>query len=88
MIGVAGELLGQDGVPASNLKMLYCAGEDSAVSVSYGAVPNAGKTWVEAGSAPFTLTSQTASKVITVVLVNKQTGFCVAEGHATEVVGE
>lgn len=86
-IGVSGDLLGQDGAPADGVKMLYCAGENSAVSVTYGAAPNAAKTWVEVGSAPFKLTSQTASKVITVVLVNAQTGLCIAEGHATEVVG-
>lgn len=88
VIGVTGDALGQDGIPAANLKMLYVAGESAAVSVTYGAAPNGTKTWVEAGSAPFALTSQTAGKVITVVLVNKQTGLCVAEGHATEVVGE
>ena len=86
-IGVTGDLIGQNGTPAENLVMKYCANQDSAVSVTYGAVPDATKTWVAVASAPFKLTSQTGSKVITVVLVNKQTGFCVAEGHATEVVG-
>jgi len=44
-------------------------------------------TWVEATVVPFTLTSQTATKHITVALVNRQTGLCVAGGDTTEVVG-
>jgi hypothetical protein len=50
-------------------------------------VPDATKTWADAASNPIALTSQTAGKYITVVLVNKQTGFVVAGGSTTLVVG-
>lgn len=73
------------GKAVEGLKLLYCTGEDSAVSYSYGSAPNAGKTWVEFNS-PVTLKSQTATKHCTVVLVNKDTGFVVAGGDTTLVV--
>ena len=73
------------GFPVEGLKMLYCTGNDAAVSYSYGAVPDAAKAWVEF-VAPVVIKSQTASKHCTVVLVNKQTGFVVAGGDTTLVV--
>lgn len=79
--GISGNII-DDGA-----KLVYCAGTDSAVSVSYGAVPDATKTWVETDTVPFALTSQTANKYITVALVNKQTGFVVAGGNTQLVVG-
>jgi hypothetical protein len=86
VIGVEGH--GISGNHADDgLKLVYCAGTDAAVSVSYGAVPDATKTWVEAAAVPFTLTSQTANKYITVALVNKNTGFVVAGGNTQLVVG-
>ena len=79
--GISGNII-DDG-----LKLVYCSGTDSAVSVSYGAVPDATKTWVEATSVPFALTSQTANKYITVALVNRNTGYVVASGNTQLVVG-
>lgn len=87
IIGVTGDLIGMTGVPAENLKLVYCANQNSAISLTYGAVPDATKTWVTAAAAPFSLTSQTSGKYVTVALVNKQTGFVVAGGNAVEVVG-
>ena len=87
VIDVKGDLIGQGGTIATGMKLVYCAGENAAVSLSYGAVPNSSKTWTEVTAVPFTLTSQTASKYITVALVNGQTGYSVAGGNAVEVVG-
>ena len=87
VITVKGDLIGQNGSPATGTKLVYCAGESAAVDLTYGAVPPAAKTWVDATGNPFTLTSQTAGKYITVALVNKQTGYVVAGGNAVEVVG-
>ena len=42
---------------------------------------------LDATANPIALTSQTAGKYITVVLVNKQTGYVVAGGSTTLVVG-
>ena len=79
--GISGNII-DDG-----MKLVYCSGTDSAVSVSYGAVPDGTKTWVEATSVPFALTSQTANKYITVALVNRNTGYVVASGNTQLVVG-
>jgi hypothetical protein len=87
IIGVSGDLIGMTGVPAENLKLVYCANQDAAIALTYGAVPDATKTWVTAAAAPSSLPSQTAGKYVTVALVNKQTGFVVAGGNAVEVVG-
>lgn len=86
-IGVAGHGINSAGGIDDGLKLVYCAGTDAAVSVSYGAVPDATKTWVEATAVPFALTSQTANKYITVALVNKGTGYVVAGGNTQLVVG-
>ena len=85
-IGVSGHGISGNTVDAG-MKLVYCTGEDSAVSLSYGTVPNAAKTWVEVDSVPFALTSQTSGKYITVALVNANTGFTVAGGNTTLVVG-
>lgn len=85
IIGVAGDLV--TGIVADGMHLEYCAGESAAVSLTYGAVPTAGKTWVAVDGPDFTLTSQTAGKYITVALVNNQTGYVVAGGNAVEVVG-
>ena len=73
------------GIPVEGLKMLYCTGNEAAVSYSYGSAPDGTKTWVEF-VAPVVIKSQTASKHCTVVLVNKQTGLVVAGGDTTLVV--
>ena len=87
VIGVSGFGIDQNGTPADGLKLVYTTGNNSAVTVTYGAVPDDTKTWVEAAVVPFTLTSQTADKHCTVAIVNKQTGYCVAGGDTTLVVG-
>ena len=85
-IGVSGYGINGSSLDAG-LKLVYCSGTDSAVSLTYGAVPDSTKTWTEAASVPFSLTSQTSGKYITVALVNKQTGYVVAGGNTTLVVG-
>ena len=87
VITVSGPGIWASGAMQEGLKLAYCADEDAAVSVTYGAVPPATKTWVDMTGNPETVKSLTASKVITVVEVNKQTGFVVASGYATQVVG-
>ena len=87
VITVSGPGIWASGAMQEGLKLAYCADEDAAVSVTYGAVPPAAKTWVDMTENPETVKSLTASKVITVVEVNKQTGFVVASGYATQVVG-
>ena len=87
VITVEGPGIWASGSVQEGLKLAYCADENAAVSVTYGAVPPAAKTWVDMTSNPETVKSLTGSKVITVVEVNKQTGFVVASGYATQVVG-
>ena len=87
VITVAGPGIFASDAMQEGLKLAYCADESAAVSVTYGAVPPAAKTWVDMTSNPQTIASLTASKVITVVEINKQTGFVVASGYATQVVG-
>ncbi len=87
VITVAGPGIWASGAMQEGLKLAYCADETAAVSVTYGAVPPAAKTWVDMTSNPQTIASLTASKVITVVEINEQTGFVVASGYATQVVG-
>ena len=88
VITVAGNGILGTGVPAEGLKLMYATGTDTAVSLTYGAVPTtgAGITWVEMSSNPKTLASQTSGKYITIALVNKQTGFVVSGGNTTLVV--
>ena len=87
VITVSGPGIWASGAMQEGLKLAYCADETAAVSVTYGAVPPAANTWVDMTSNPQTIASLTASKVITVVEINEQTGFVVASGYATQVVG-
>ena len=86
-IAVAGYGIGENGYPNEGLKLMYTTGNDASATITYGAVPDATKTWVEATKTPFALTSQTANKHITVEVVNRQTGFVVAGGDTTLLVG-
>lgn len=86
-VAVSGTGIFADGVPMEGLKLKYSTGNDAAIVPTYGAVPDATKTWADATANPIALTSQTAGKYITAVLVNKQTGFVVAGGSTTLVVG-
>lgn len=87
-IAVSGYGINQNGVADEGLKLLYCANNASdTVTMTYGAAPANGVTWVEVSAVPFALTSQTSGYYIYVVAVNKQTGYVVAGGKTTEVVG-
>ena len=72
------------GIPAG-FELVVTSGQNAAVTETYGAVPDAGETWVEKKELQFKLTSQTTGKYVTVALVNKQTGFVVAGGNAAIV---
>ena len=86
-VAVSGKGIWDDGTAMEGLKIVYSTGNDAAIVPTYGVVPDATKTWADAASNPIALTSQTAGKYITVVLVNKQTGYVVAGGSTTLVVG-
>lgn len=88
-ITATGKGIGQNGHADDNLEMYITSGNNSAPSVTYGSnLPTAGGvTWTKIAGVPVTLTSQTASKYVTVALVNKVTGKAVAAGSAQEVVG-
>ena len=73
------------GIPAEGFALKYSI-NDAAVALTYGAVPDATKTWVAMPASPLNLSGQTAGKYITVALVNKQTGFVVSGGNTTLVV--
>ena len=74
-------------VGAAGTTLKYCADENAAVSLTYGAVPDATKTWVAMPNIPLTVDQLTGSKIMTVAQVNNNTGFVVAGGNATQVVG-
>ena len=82
-ITVAGSEIDSNGQPYFGLELVYSV-NNAAVSLTYGsALPSA--TWVPfVGKNPQDITAAT-DKVITVALVNKQTGFVVAGGNATVV---
>ena len=84
-ITVSGKGIFGTGACAEGLKLMYTI-NDAAVTVTYGAVPDATKTWAELTTNPKVLKSQTAGKYITVAMVNKQTGYCVSGGNTTLVV--
>lgn len=86
VITAAGDLIGMTGAPAAGLKLYYSAGNNAAVSCTYGAALPASATWAEMTTNPITLSSQTAGKHCTVALVNVQKGVVIAAGDATEVV--
>lgn len=76
-----------DGLFQYGTKLLITSGQSAAVSVTYGAAPGGGETWVEKGAATFTLTSQTSGKYVTVALVNAENGGAIASGNAVIVAG-
>ena len=86
-VAVEGAGIWADGHPVEGLKLVYSTGNDAAITLTYGAVPDATKTWADATANPIALTSQTAGKYITVALVNVQTGYVVGGGSTTLVVG-
>ena len=86
VITVSGKNIWSDGNVVEGMKLVYCTGTNAAVELTYNAVPDATKTWVDMASNPITLKSQTADKYITVAIVNKQTGFVVSGGNTQLVV--
>ena len=87
-VAVSGYGINANGEPNEGLKIMYSTGNAAAATITYGAVPDATvATWVEAAKVPFALTSQTSGKHCSVVVVNKQTGYVVAGGDTTLVVG-
>ena len=85
VITAAGNGIFGTGACAEGLKLVYSV-NNAAVNLTYNAVPDATKTWVDMSANPLTLKSQTAGKYITVALVNKQTGYVVSGGNTTLVV--
>ena len=75
-----------DNVGANGTSLKYCADQNAAISLTYGAVPDASKTWVDMPKIPLTVEQLTGSKVMTIAQVNNETGFAIAGGHATQVV--
>ena len=86
VVTVKGSQIGQTGEPAEGLELWETSGDAAGVSLTYGAVLPDGHTWNKVGN-PFTLTSQTATKYVTVALVNKQSGKVVAGGNTVMVLG-
>ena len=85
VVTAAGNGIFGTGEVAEGLALKYSV-NDAAVTLTYGAVPDATKTWVAMSANPLTIASMTAGKYITVALINKQTGFAVAGGNTTLVV--
>ena len=83
-ITISGDAIFNSGAVADGYKVMYTVNAN-AVTVNYGAVPDATKTWVEMPKDPFVVNG-TSGHHITVALVNKQTGYCVASGDTTLVV--
>jgi hypothetical protein len=86
VVTAAGDLIGMTGAPAAGLKLYYSAGNNAAVSCTYGAALPAGATWVAMSDNPVTIGSQTAGKYVTVALVNVEKNVVIAAGDAVEVV--
>ena len=80
-IDVKGDIVG-----AAGTTLKYCADQNAEISTTYGAVPDATKTWVDMPNIPLTIDLLTGSKIMTVAQVNNETGFVVASGYATQVV--
>lgn len=72
------------GAPVAGLALKYSI-NDAAVDLTYNAVPDATKTWVDMTNGAV-IAGQTAGKYITVALVNAETGKVVAGGNTTLVV--
>jgi len=85
VITSVGDQILANGNAVAGTSLKYCVNENSAVSLTYGAVPDATKTWTKLGN-PATIGSLTSGKVVTVAQVNDATGFAIAGGHATQVV--
>ena len=85
IVTAAGNGIFGTGDVAEGLALKYSV-NDAAVALTYGAVPDATKTWVAMSSNPIKIASMTAGKYITVAMVNAQTGYSVSGGNTTLVV--
>ena len=85
VVTAAGNGIFDTGVPAVGFGLKYSI-NDAAVTLTYNAVPDATKTWVDMSANPVTIAGQTAGKYITVALINTQTGKVVSGGNTTLVV--
>jgi hypothetical protein len=85
VVTAAGNGIFGTGDVAEGLALKYSV-NDAAVALTYGAVPDATKTWVDMSANPITIASMTAGKYITVAMINKQTGYSVSGGNTTLVV--
>ena len=84
-ITVSGDQILANGNAVAGTTLKYCKNEDDAVALTYGQVPNAGKTWTKLPANPAEI-ALTSGKVITIAQVNDQTGFAIAGGNAVQVV--
>ena len=86
VITVAGDLVYGGGSVPNGYALYYTSGQNAAVSLTYGSGLPDGATWALLPGNPATLASQTASKYITVALVETVTGKVVAGGNTTLLV--
>ena len=86
VITVSGPQFLVNGEIPDGYELLVTSGQNSAVSLAYGSAPDGGETWAKKGFTKFTLTGQTATKYVTVALVNRESGLVVAGGNAVLVV--
>ena len=88
VITVTGALVYDSGRVPYGYALYYTSGQNAAVSLTYGSgLPtDGGVTWTKLPGNPTTLASQTASKYITVALVEEITGRVVAGGNTTLLV--
>jgi hypothetical protein len=80
-ISLAGQQIDSNGQPYFGLEVVYAV-ETAAVTLTYGAAPDTSVTWT--AGVPDEITAA-SGKVITVAIVNKQTGYVIAGGNATVV---
>lgn len=80
-ISLAGQQIDSNGQPYFGLEVVYAV-ETAAVTLTYGAAPDTSVTWTTGVPDEITAAS---GKVITVAIVNKQTGYVIAGGNATVV---
>ena len=88
VVTASGALIFDSGRPAYGYDLYYTSGQDAAVDLTYGsALPTTGGvTWTQMSANPVTIAGQTASKYVTVALVERVTGRVVAGGNTTMLV--
>ena len=88
VITVTGATIYDSGRAPMGYALYYTSGQSAAVALTYGsALPTGdGVTWAQLPGNPATIAGQTASKYITVALVDVVTGKVVAGGNTTMLV--